>query len=266
MPRIEASTLVTFNPVCLLAGASRGEALELFCQWELREIPVVDRERRLLGVIELPQLFNELEADNDGLACPVASIRAVAAPFSLNQTPRGALVRLLSQGWQSVPVVDPQRLVGVIARNDYLREFSCAGGPLATAAVGQHCLPAGDGVEASATSEQAWDAMIAERRDYLAVIQDGIPVAACSRDGLHLTMLLAKARDLLRGQPLNHPRLLTDLLHPTPNLQPGQTLADAASLMLNGMATGLLVANKTGRILGVITEQLLLEFLLRDQS
>jgi CBS domain-containing protein len=266
MPRVEASALVTFNPPSVFADATLREALETCGQWELREIFVVDRTQQLQGMLELPTIVEAAEASAEALDQPASCCMSPCqATFSLQQSPRAALLRMLDQNLRSLAVVEQERLVGIVTRNDFLREFAFGGGRLAQSPVTSHAHIATEGLEAAASVTEAREAMQSDRTDFIAIVQSGCPLGAFTSDSLQLAEYFLRADWLLQNKPLSHNFSLMSLLKPNSgHVRPGQTLGEAASAMIDAQATALLVINKANRILGVLTEATLLDCLLSE--
>ena len=158
--------------------------------------------------------------------------------------------------------MDDGKLIGTLGRSDFLREFAMTGSRLAQSTVVDHCVPAGECVEANTTVDEVFAVMDAERSEHVCIVQSGCPLAACTRAELEWALQISRADELLGGQPSRHQSIIR-LIRSAPHLQPGQSMADAAQTMVEIGAGALLVVNKANRIFGAITESIVLTALLR---
>jgi CBS domain-containing protein len=229
----------------------------------LEELPVINRHQQVLGVLQLAPLVDLVSSDRSFLTCPAAGhITARPEPFVPRRFPQIALQQLLAERIRALPVVEDGKLIGTLGRTDFLREFATTGSRLAQSAVLDYCVPAGESLEASATIDEAFAAMDAEQAEHVCIVQSGCPLAACSRDELQWALQISRAEELLGGPPSSS-RSVIKLIRSAPHLQPGQTMADAARAMFETETGALLVVNKANRILGAITESIVLSTLLR---
>jgi len=263
MTQIAAATLITFNPPAVREDESVSAALELICQWQLSELPVINRNQQVLGVLQLAPLVDLVSSDRGYLASPVdLHITARPDPFQPQRFPQIALQQLLAQQLRALPVVEDGKLIGSLGRTDFLREFAMMTSRLAQSEVLDHCVPAGECLEANATVDEAFAAMDAERAEHVCVVQSGCPLAACTRHELQWALQIARVEEFLGGPPSSCQSVIR-LIRSAPHLQPGQSMADAAQSMFEIGSAALLVVNKANRILGAITESIVLSALLR---
>ena len=92
-------------------------------------VPVVDRQRKLLGIVSEHDLLAALD-DGHGLGKVTAGEIMVGNPYSIRpETNLETLVHVLrASDLVRVPVIDEKgRLVGIIARRDVLRTYLSAG-------------------------------------------------------------------------------------------------------------------------------------------
>ncbi len=122
---------MTTEPVTTHSGLSLAEAEALFDEHGFNAMPVVDEEQRLVGILTKLDLLKAF-ADIDGrmftpydeiMKKPVGEFMT-AQPGVASVTPRTpltrALARLIEVRAKSLPVVDDERVVGMIAREDIL--------------------------------------------------------------------------------------------------------------------------------------------------
>jgi CBS domain-containing protein len=130
--------LMTPHPRSVTATTSLDDVLDLLASTRVTCLPVVDGPR-LLGVVSEADLLAVLvRADPRAHARPVhlavAGGRAASAVSDVMTSPAwttepGADVadvaeQMLEHGWKSVPVVEQDRLVGVISRSDVVRALA----------------------------------------------------------------------------------------------------------------------------------------------
>ncbi len=257
-------TLVTYNPPTIYCDQTLAEALVVFAEARQGELPVVDNELHLLGLLTLENIFAWLadpaHADRGDF---LVSELPLTSPmlFSTYEPPWPPLACLLQSGQGLVAVGDDTELEGVITRADFLEEFSRQSHPLAAAPVVEHVAPAGELVEATTGVEAALQQMPDHPRAFVAVAQGGLPLGAVKRLDLVRRLGLAQAERRL-GLASRTQVSLIHALSSCPHLQPGHSMAEAARLMAESGAHVLLVANKAGRILGAMTDDKLLEALM----
>ena len=189
-------------------------------------------------------------------------ITARPDPFQPQRFPQIALQQLLAQQLRTLPVVEDGKLIGSLGRNDFLREFAMTGSRLAQSVVLDHCVPPGECLEANATVDEAFAVMDTERTEHVCIVQSGCPLAACTRDELQWALQISRAEELLGGPPSSFQSVIR-LIRSAPHLQPGGSMADAAQSMFEISTSAILVVNKANRILGAITESIVLSALLR---
>jgi CBS domain-containing protein len=120
---------VMSQPVSVGPDATLGEAEALLEERRFNSLPVVDAQGRLLGLISSLDLLRAFDFAEDVILPPYGEImkRSVSAVMSRDvQTvcPRTPLTRVLQKivdtRNKSFPVVDDERLVGVVAREDVM--------------------------------------------------------------------------------------------------------------------------------------------------
>lgn len=123
---------MTEPPVTIGPDLSIADAEALLEQRDFNAVPVVDDEGRLAGVftkLDLLKAFGDIDGRmftpyDEIMRKPVSGFMT-AVPHVASATPRTPLTKvlekLLALGVKSLPVVDDEVVVGIIAREDVLR-------------------------------------------------------------------------------------------------------------------------------------------------
>jgi CBS domain-containing protein len=138
-----AEDVMTRDVVTLAPGASLAEAERLFEEHEFNGVPLVDESGAMVGFLTKLDLLRAFRFSDDHMFPPYAEImrRPVAEIASrdvLSVTPRAPLTRVLQKmldsRHKSFPVVENERVLGMVAREDVLRGLRrAAAGERATA-------------------------------------------------------------------------------------------------------------------------------------
>jgi len=147
-----------------------------------------------------------------------------------------------------------------MTRRDYLREFADQWAVAGSTPVIEQMADLHELVEATRAVDEVVRSYRATPNSVIPIVHGGVPLGAViARD-------LAARHDLARCESIlglrNRPTL--SLLHSLASCghaQPGESLADAARRMVEADATALLVVNKAGRLMGSLSADQLLEFL-----
>lgn len=271
-------TLVTYNPWTVGPSALLQDVAARFDELGVHHVPVVDGERRVIGMLSETDILRCRQASRvvtvggcsdtddapavfarDAMARQVVSI-VVAASFA------DALRLLLQKQIHALPVVDGERLVGMISSRDFLREFSygelsCSRAPLSSL------------LEATAPEPLDPDATLDEA--FLAMHETGVSCLAVAKGGCPLGILTQ--RDIVREKcRLNEEDAGLDELRPantilsavrsSPTIRPGQRLCEAAAAMIEQRLPAVTIVNQSNRLLGLVTEDDLLRVLYDAQA
>lgn len=115
-------TVVTCGP----QAAAVSVALRL-CDGNFGSIPVVDEERRLLGLVTEFDLLKVMEQDKDLRKVPVADIMTRDVMTTTENTSFSELIDLMQRHHLiRVPVIRDGKLVGIVARRDILHGYLTA--------------------------------------------------------------------------------------------------------------------------------------------
>lgn len=172
---VPVEQVMTPRPATVGPEDSLGDAAGLMVQGGFRHLPVVDVDGRLVGMLSERDLRGRLgtelerfaESALDLLAEDVeASMRTDPITISAAETVRDALELLTDERVGALPVVDDERLVGILSYLDvlgYLRQESAPAAPAAGAvpsprkrrAVAAKARPAAKGRKAAKGTKRA---------------------------------------------------------------------------------------------------------------
>lgn len=140
--RLRCADVMSRDLVTVRAGTRLGAVADLFGRHLFKTLPVVDGQGRLLGIITQNDLIQRARAEslrNHGsFGAAMAGLRQAASGRRMRagdlmrpvvpvaaDSPAGALIPLLSDGGlQAVPVVEGDRLIGVVTRSDLISALS----------------------------------------------------------------------------------------------------------------------------------------------
>jgi CBS domain-containing protein len=122
---------VMVSPAITVApGTTLAEAEALLDAHDFNGLPVVDGAGRLIGIVTKLDLLKAFRFTDEHMFPPYEtimgrSVESVMTRDVLTVTPRAPLTRVLEKmidaGTKSFPVVDEDRVVGVVAREDLIR-------------------------------------------------------------------------------------------------------------------------------------------------
>ncbi len=244
--------LVTYNPLAISVRATLDEALNSMDEYKFHHLPVVDQDRRLVGIVS--DMDVRRAADTKA-----SSVRDVMTPSPISVAhhapPNEALRTMLDRRFHSVPVLDGEKLIGIITSTDFLREFSygAAGGG---DAISKHMLGDEYHVESDATVDDALRAMDELGCDYLAVLKGACPVGVVSRRTLTVWSEFSQA-----SEP-SHVKTIQLSATNVPAVLPSDALQVAARKMLDHGVSAVLVADRANQFVGLLTDREVLSALL----
>ena len=121
---------MTPDPVTIRPDARLRKVEELFEAHDFNGLPVVDSRRRLLGFLTKFDLLRAFCFDEQAMVPPYDEIMEQTAEMVMTRDPvcvspglplSRLLQKLVEMRAKSLPVVEDDRLVGIIAREDVLR-------------------------------------------------------------------------------------------------------------------------------------------------
>jgi CBS domain-containing protein len=180
-------------------------------------------------------------------------VRTISAQSSAHE----ALQLLVENRFHALPVVDGERLVGIISSRDFVREFSYGEMPASRDLIVTRLAAVSQTIEAEATLDEAFLAMHDSGVSGLAVLSEGLPVGVVSQ------------RDILRarlsfeedgaGVFAAEPPTVARIVRTSPAIRPGQRLCEAAAAMVEQSLPAVTIVNQASRLLGIVTEDDILQ-------
>jgi CBS domain-containing protein len=260
-------TLVTFNPWTVGPTALVEEIATRFTELGVHHVPVVDADRRVIGIVSETDLLrarqsrravligNGLSDTDDAplvFARDVMARQVVSIPLTANFA--DALALQLDRQIHALPVVDDERLVGMICSRDFLREFSygeldCSRNPVSGLLKG----PATASLAPETTLDDALLAMHEAGVACLAVAQGDCPLGVVSlRDIVREKCRVDERAEYLQEMPSE--TTVARVLRNSPPIRSGQRLCEAAAAMVEHTLPAVTVVNQSNRLLGLVTE------------
>jgi predicted transcriptional regulator len=251
--------LITFNPWTLTPQTTLAEAVRLVADTGICGWPVVDQEGKLVGLLGDAELGAALAQD--------ASLdRAVSSamqhdPHWVESTAsfHSALEKLLQASARLLPVIDQGCVVGTLTPTDFLRELSYGSGRLASELVVDLMQRTTEGIDADLTLSAGTIQLHSSGVVVLPVMQGDFTLGAVTRRSLMRMRMRMGARPTDDEGPSDP--TLGHLLQSSPILAPGRTVGEAAAVMVQYNIDALAVANQAAHLLGVITDDLILQAL-----
>lgn len=279
MIQAELSTIVTYNPWAITGSMTLGELAEMLDCSDSHHWPVTDESRQLIGLLSSADLVRTFEAaaaafsgDEDRRTERLAVIRnqSVSDVMSSrvlsiqhNESPATALKMLLESQVQVLPVLTDSYLTALVTTSDFLREFSYGGSLAAGFSVSESMQAPSESVDCDATLDDVAMAMYLAQSDAVPVVRGDLPLGVVSRRDLGMLKLRFTLRDLFgEGVQSAHPTSILALAATAPTIRPGERLSSAAQLMIDHNRQAIAVVNQASRLLGVVTEEMVLRAML----
>jgi len=270
------STLITYNPWTVEESASLYELMRLLEQLGVHHIPVVDETGRLAGIVSEVDILRALEAQHAATLATVGSAASASVHLATagqimqrrvvavgsDDSPHDALRKMLTSNVHSAPVVEGRRLVGIITSTDFLRELSYGESALSREPVSQFMEEAGEVIDVEATLDEANQQFWLSGARYLTVEQGDLPLGVVPRRSVRSARRRESARRLLGETELAGPQTIAQLISEAPSVSPGSRLAKAAELLVENGLQAVAVLNQAHRLLGVLSEDRLLQAML----
>ena len=259
MSQSSLAAIITYNPWTIRAETTLAEIQQRFASLGVHHVPVVDAERKIVGLVSQTDIQRHAESrrlalvgagalagadEAEPIAADVMTTNVIAVTSSTSQ--RKALELMLAHRIHSLPVVDDGRLVGIVTSRDFLREFSYGELPASRETVAQLMKGGAEPIEPDASPDEALAYMQQMHVACLAVVQGGCPLG------------LVLERDLM-GRSCDD-AVLKHVRRTTP-IRPGQRLFEAAVLMIEQELPAAVVINQANRLLGLVTEDHLLRIM-----
>ena len=243
-------TLVTYNPTVIPADATLDTIEGLLERLDIRHLPVVDGQRRVVGIVSLLDV-QRVRADRAN-ASSMADLRVYdlmkspVVTVNSDDSPLAALQAMLNHSFHSVPVVTHEKLVGMVTSSDFLRELSHSDDPLLREPLVKHIVSEKAQIDAAASLLDAREMMDALAVDYLAVVNGGLPVGYVSRRDLVISAR-QDANELTCG------RVASTYHKPAPGVPLTASLGDGVRTLLEKRAKVVLVVDRGNRCRGLLS-------------
>lgn len=277
MLQTDLSTIITYNPWAITADVTCRELLEYVAGADFHHWPVVDDDRRLVGMISNTDIVRAFESRAQAVAasevgwdelleCSVANIMSHRVVTIVSGEYLANVTKLFREhGFHALPVVEQGRLIGLITTSDLMREFWYSDLPSGRDNVMDRMEAAGEPVDCDATIDEAAIAMQMASRDFISVVRGDLPIGVVSRRDL----LMAKLREtvalnLSDTDIIEGPRTILELAVSAPTVRPGERLSNTAGRMVEHRRQLVAVQNQAGRLLGVVTEDAILRAMLES--
>lgn len=269
------NTLITFNPWAVGPTVLVEEIADQFRTLQVRHVPVVDDQRRVVGMISESDLLRMRQrcAEATSAAAAGGNCRGVLAREIMTRdvitiTPKTsfkeALGLLLQRPIHALPVVEEDgRLLGMISSRDFLREFSYGQLPGGRQTL-QELLGGRpiEGLESDTPLEEALLVMQRQGVTALPVVKGGCPL------GVVTQRAIVRARQEGKQDPSKGTAaasmagaVVGRIAEASPILRPGERLQEAAAAMICHQASAALVVSAGHRFVGMVTEDDLLRVL-----
>lgn len=272
---LELGTLVTYNPVAVRAEDRLEDLVEQFEWADFHHWPVVDDERRLVGVLSIDDILRVAFAHQLAAAAvaggvlgpelrPALRARDAMSPRVITidryASAGDALDILIERQISSLPVVDGERLVGIVTSTDFVREFSYGELPQSRLNVSRYmaAVRPEEMLDATASLDEAKHELTALAAKHAVVASGGCPLGVVSLRDIRKSKWRQVAAELLRGESQPVETTLGELVSSAVALRPGDLLVTAAQKMHEHRRRALAVVNQGNRLLGVVTEEELL--------
>jgi CBS domain-containing protein len=268
----ELSAIITFNPSVIYETTPLTELLRQSVEADFHHWPVVNDEMQLAGIVSDVELARQVEeaasqCSLDGrqgvrqlqLRTAAHVMTAPRVIVSRWESQLNGLYHLMKNRIHLLPVVEEDRLIGLVTTTDYLREFSYGELPVSRHPASEWVEKETDPIECDATLDEAASVMAEAGVDYVGIVNGTLPLGVISMRDIRQAKCRFSCRQLL-GQAFAHerPTTLRELAAKSPIIRPGARLSEAADAMVQNHRQAVAVVTQAGRFVGVLSEQILL--------
>lgn len=254
MLQSDLETLVTYNPMAVTTDRSLADVHQRMEQHGVRHVPVVDDQRHVIGIISDLDVRFALENAQNTSHVNVAKVMTTdVITVDRYDSPEVSLSAMLAGHFHSMPVVEEGRLIGIITSTDFLRELCCGQFDDRHLTVKDLMFDHEASLDALASPQEACDLMSELNTEYLVVLMGNCPIGAVSRRALRIHQHVS-AENGTEATSTLFPLAETG----TAMAMPTDTLAAVASKIMQSETRAVIVCNRAGRLLGLITEDAIL--------
>ncbi len=276
MDSSELGTIATYNPFTITPETPLLEAARLVDELKIYQLPVIDDDGRLVGMLSDGDLLSAVGERSLAVS--------VAGPFSFDKTfqdfrvsdamtrrvvtiphqtrPAEALRLLLQYDLHSAPVVDGERLIGIVSTTDFMRELSYGTTHFSREPVSRFVQKPREPISWDDSLDTAAETMKTNETDYVVVERGDLPLGVLSRRTAHATKYHQVFANL-QGRPIAE-MPVGQLMSSALICRPSQRLCDAVGIMVEGNSQALAVVNQANSLMGVISESALLRDMLSN--
>ena len=279
MIQADLSTIVTYNPWAVSDCTTLSELVGLLDSVDFHHWPIVDDDRRLLGMLSNSDLVRVFEAGSAALHAPqdhqharLAFIRSQPVrevmttriiSVQQNESPATALWMLLEHHIHSLPVLTDSYLTALVTTSDFLREFSYSGELAATLPVTEIMQAPCEPIDCDASLDEVAMAMHFAQATAVPVVRGDMPLGVVSHREVGM-LKLQKTLSEVFGVDVRRQEAtsILALVASAPTIRPGERISHAASMMIEHRRQAIAVVNQAGRLLGIVTEEMVLRSML----
>lgn len=280
MIHADLGTVITYNPLSLSVDTKLAEILRLWTAMDFHDWPVIDDGRRLVGLLsegDIIRAIGDLVAAytiDPKLGCEQLKLRTarqimspVCATIEPHELKGSALYQLLSLQRHSLPVVDDERLIGLVSTTDFLREFSYGDSAACREPVTRFLEELPEAVDWASTWDEAEQAMFFGLSDIISVAHGTLTLGVVTRRDIRLAQCRLDARRVLSNEiSVTGPVTLRELATQSPLVRPTARLSEAAALMVESRRKAIAVVNQAGRFVGALSEKGILRAMVGHDS
>jgi CIC family chloride channel protein len=250
------SDAMTSQVITAGAGQSLAQAMAIVGEHKFSKLPVVDENRRLLGVVST----EELKAGQIPSTRPVSTLMKAASVVRSNAPLLTAIVRMNDLRVRQLAVVDPEtqtKLVGMVAMSDMVRAHSSAA-PMARSNTSKVSLldamselrAEGVMVSAAVVSEAA------KISDLSAQLREGTAQALVVPGGDHgyRVVLPEHLTEFSQDEELEKMLIALDVARPASCATERDTLSSLARIMASNNTDAVVVMDAASAPIGVVTK------------
>ncbi len=253
-------TLATFNPQAVTPDTSLDQLRRTMEKLEVRYLPVVDRERRVVGLVSRRDLARTMQAAAKKAASgmPTSIATKPVEQFMSRQvltleraeSPEVALRAMVAHTFHCVPITEDGQLIALVTSSDFLRELSYGEWAGFDEPVSGRMSSPGQTIEAEEPLMRALEVAEEHKQEFVVVVRKNRPLGILSHTAMQLCLYGdagRKSADLKTG-PVH------TVLASLPMLSPDTLLKQAAAVMLEHRARALPVTDRARTLLGILRE------------
>lgn len=257
---IKHGTLATYNPQAVAPETRLDQLQRLMETLEVRFLPVIDREHRVVGLVSRRDLARTLQAaakrTTSGKPVTIASkpveqfMARQVLTLERAESPEVALRAMVTDGFHCVPITEDGQLVAVITSTDFLRELSYGEWAGFDEPVSGRMSSPGETIEADESVAQVLELAERHNQEFVVVVRKNRPLGILSHTALQLSLYGGSGKELAELQSAPVHTVLASL----PMLSPDSSLKQASALMLENRARALPVTDRARALLGILRE------------